>query len=97
MRRRKCSHRNGRGRGCGVLCRVPNGSRNDGLGCAVEAKVGPWKHWKKRGCSLPRTVWQRQDARRVLDCAVVIVVLLPDSVSVGVSGIVFARFKSLGT
>lgn len=83
VRRRRCSHCDGGGgRGCDVLCTVPYGSRDDGLGWCCRSKGGPpWKDWKKRSCSLPRTVWKRQNASRVLDCAVVvIVVLLPDSV-----------------
>lgn len=55
-------------------------SRRRGLGWCCRSKGGPpWKDWKKRSCSLPRTVWEGQNASRVLDCAVVvIVVLLPD-------------------
>lgn len=100
MRRRRCSHCDGGGRGCDVLCTVPYGSRDDGLGWCCRSKGGPpWKDWKKRSCSLPRTVWKRQNASRVLDCAVLLLLLLcsyPILCSVGVSGIVFARFKSLG-
>lgn len=87
-RRRKCSHRGGSGRSCDVpWAEFRYGSRDEGLGWCCRSKGGPpWKDWKKRSCSLPRTVWEGQNASRVLDCAaVVIVVLLPDRSSLCLS------------
>lgn len=98
VRRRKCSHCDGCGRGCDVPCRARYGSRDDGLGGAVEAKVGPVEGLEETG--LQSAAYRVGGPERVtrfgLCCCYCCCALTRYFVSVGVSGIVFARFKSLG-
>lgn len=85
------------GEGATQCAESPTDVATTGWVGAVEAKVGTVEGLEETELqSAAGRVGEPERVTRVLDCAVVIVVLLPDFMSVGVSGIVFARFKSLG-